>query len=94
MVNEISMMTIFVVSLCDKNKAEVWIKHLNNPLKQGNSFQNEKPIPKQLLRPLCSTNDQLQPTTKSANNNTSQFRAAIDNPWKTCANSSPSLLIG
>jgi len=39
MVNEISMMTIFVVSLCDKNKAEVWIKHLNNPLKQGNSFQ-------------------------------------------------------
>ena len=88
------MMTIVVISLWDKNKAEVWIKHLNNPLKQGNSFQTRNQYQSNYPDLSALTNDQLQQTIKSANHNTSQFRAAYDNPWKTCASSSPSLLIG
>ena len=71
------MMTIVVISLWDKNKAEVWIKHLNNPFKQGNSFQTRKQYQSNYSDLSALTNDQLQQTIKSANHNTSQFRAAI-----------------
>ena len=68
------MMTI-VIWLCYENKAEVLIKHLNNPLKQGNRAVFKRKTIQSNYSDLSALTDQLQQTIKRANHNTRQLRA-------------------